>query len=419
MAKATIYARKSKRDAAGTIPLYLRITHDGRRARISLDMRVKARHWNDTKKRVRASHPEETYLNEYLSGVQASADEAIAYFKGKGLVPTPGRVKDRMTAQRDGADDEDLIALFDRQLAAYEKQVATGTYQSYRAVIGKFKAFWQERGGGALEPSDLTVRLVRDWKTWLYEVKKNKPNTVGKALRVLRTFYRKAQSEGVIPRGEYIWDDIQIDNEPVKKQLPDGADLEKLQALWETWKGELPSHPKPNQWRSLAYFLTAFYAGGMRFGDVANLRWEHLPGWPGPDARIRYKMQKTSDVAALPVVPKLREIIELFDDRRGEQGRVFPILDRYDLSTEESAHEAKKRANALVNKYLGEIAGQLEMASLSFHMSRNLSAYHYYQHTGDIYEVMQMLGHSSLEQTRDYLRGFGVDIGDSFSAAFG
>jgi integrase len=420
MAKATIFARQSKKDSGGTVPLYLRVTHEGRRARLSLDMRVKPRHWNKTKGRVRASHPQQTFLNQYLSDVQASADAAIACFKGQGLVPTPQRVKDRIISEREGSNSgDDLITFFDRQLEAYEQQVSTGTYQSYRAVISKFKAFWNAQGGGRLEPNDLTVRLVRNWKTWLYQEKKNKANTVGKALRVLRTFYRKAQSEGIIPREEYIWDDITIDKAKVKKSLPDMEDLEKLRTLWETWRGDLENHSKPNQWHALAYFLTAFYAGGMRFGDVANLRWEHLPGWPGPRAMIRYKMQKTDDVAALPIVPKLREIIELFDRRRGEKERVFPILDKYDLSTGQDAHEAKKRANALVNKYLGQIAKKLKIDQLSFHMSRNLSAYRYYQHTGDIYKTQQMMGHASVQQTQDYLKGFGQDIGESFSDAFG
>jgi hypothetical protein len=87
MAKATIFARQSKKDSADTVPLYLRVTHQGRRARLSLDMRVKPRHLNKTKGRVRASHPQQTFLNQYLSDVQASADAAIAYFKGKAKCP--------------------------------------------------------------------------------------------------------------------------------------------------------------------------------------------------------------------------------------------------------------------------------------------------------------------------------------------
>lgn len=418
MAKASIFARSDK-EAGSKVPLYMRFTHEGDRARMSLDLKVKKSKWNSNAKRVRSSHAQSEYLNQYLSDIQAAADGAIAHFKGKGVTPTPKRLKKRVRKHQQGETDEDFLAFCSEQIKGYKDRGQIGTFKSYRSIIDKFKEFWRSEHGGTCRPSSLTVSLVGEWETWLYQERDNSKNTVAKALRVLRTFYRQAQREGLIPRDEYIWDHITIEKEDTEKDLPTAAEMESLIELWEEWKEDLGSHPKPNQWRTLAYFLTAYYAGGMRFGDVIHLEWDHIPGWPGPGAKVKYKMDKTSDVAALPVVPNLRGILELFDDRRGEHDRVFPILDGRDLSTPESRNAAKKRANALANKYLRQIADKLDISHLSFHMSRNLSAWQFYQNTGDIYQVMQMMGHSSVDQTRDYLRGFGADIDDSFRDAFG
>jgi len=417
MANATLYAR-GDRDGS-EVPIYIRFTHKGDRARMSLDLKVKEDHWNSNKKRVRSSHPQSEYLNQYLSDVQAAADGAIAHFKSKGVSPTPKRLKQRVKAEMEGGGDGDFLEFCKEQLNDYRRRGQIGTFNSYRAIIRKFEAFWERERGGTCKPADLTVSLIEDWRTWLFEERGNAKNTAAKALRVLRTFYRKAQKEGLIPRERYIWDHISIETEDVEKDLPTAEEMESIIELWEDWKEDLGSHAKPNQWRTLAYFLTAYYSGGMRFGDVAFMEWEHLPGWPGPGAQIKYKMDKTSDVTALPVVPNLREILELFDDRREDYDRVFPIMDGRDLSTPEARSSSKKRANALANKYLREIADQLDISHLSFHMSRNLSAWQYYQNTGDIYQVMQMMGHASVDQTRDYLRGFGADIDDSFREAFG
>lgn len=418
MANASIYARTDRSSDAH--PVYLRLTHRGDRARMSLDLKVRAKHWNSDKSRVRSPHSQSEFLNQYLSDVQAAADGAIAKLKSRGVPPSPSRLKKEVQSQLDGAEStEDFLRFCEEQLEGYRRRDQEGTFQNYRAVIRKFEEFWEAERGGTCHPSDLTVTLMEDWRTWLYEEKGNAQNTVAKALSVFRTFYRRGQKEDVIPRDEYIWDHITIEREKTEKDLPTAAEMESLIDLWEGWKENLGGHPSPNKWRALAYFLTAYYAGGMRFQDVAHFKWDHLAGWPGSGTRIKYKMGKTGDVTALPVVPALEEILEVFDDRRGEYERVFPILDDRDISTEVKELKARNRANSLANKYLRKIADQLDISHLSFHMSRNLSAWQFYQNTGDIYQVMQMMGHSSVDQTRDYLRGFGADIDDSFRDAFG
>lgn len=419
MASASIYAR-TDRSASSQVPIYLRLTHRGERARMSLDLKVESRHWNSDKARVRSSHPQSEYLNQYLSDVQASADGAIAKLKSKGVTPSPRRLKEEVQGELEGNQSgRDFLEFCEEQLEGYRRRGQEGTFQNYRSVIRKFEKFWGAERSGTCRPSDLTVTLIEDWRTWLYDEKGNAQNTVAKALSVFRTFYRRGQKEQVIPRDEYIWDHITIEREETEKDLPTASEMESLVDLWEEWKERLDSHPSTNRWRALAYFLTAYYAGGMRFQDVAHFTWDHLPGWPGPGAKVKYKMGKTGDVTALPVVPALRDILEIFDARRGENERVFPILDGRDISTEAKELKARNRANSLANKYLRQIADQLDISHLSFHMSRNLSAWQYYQNTGDIYQVMQMMGHASVDQTRDYLRGFGADLDDSFRDAFG
>lgn len=419
MASASIYAR-TDRASDKQLPIYLRLTHRGDRARMSLDLKVDSQHWNSEKARVRSSHPQSEYLNQYLSDVQAAGDGAIAKLKSRGVVPSPSRLKEEVQAELDGVQSEkDFLEFCDEQLDGYRRRGQEGTFQNYRSVIRKFRKFWKAERGGTCRPADLTVSLIEDWRTWLYDEEGNAQNTVAKALSVFRTFYRRGQKEGVVPRDEYIWDHITIEREESEKELPTAEEMEALVELWEDWKQSLDSHPSQNKWRALAYFLTAYYAGGMRFQDVAHFKWNHLSGWPGSGARIKYKMGKSGDVTALPVVPSLRDILQIFDDRRGEHDRVFPIMDGRDVSTEAKKFEARNRANALANRYLRDIADQLDITHLSFHMSRNLSAWQFYQNTGDIYQVMQMMGHSSVDQTRDYLRGFGADIDDSFRDAFG
>jgi len=419
MAKASIFARSGRKTGDG-LPVYLRITHKGERARLSLDMRVREAHWNEKKKRVRSTHPQSEVLNGYLSDIQASADGAIARCKSRGVIPRPDRVKQMVDEELSGDTQTDLLAFFEERLEGYRRRGQEGTYQNYRTVLAKLKKFWESKQGGTLRPKDLTVSLIEDWREWLADTKGNNQTTRAKALSVLRTFYRKARKEGVLSKDEYIFDDITISRGKSEKELPSPGELQKMINLWDEWQGKLSSLPGTNRWRTLAYFLAAYYMGGMRFQDVAHLKWNHLNGWPGPTAKVRYKMGKTEDVTALPIVPKLREILEVFDNRRQDgKEHIFPIFDGHDISAPKEEFRSRRTENARANKYLGKICDQLEITRVSFHVARNLSAWKYYQSTGDIYQVQQMMGHESVDQTRDYLKGFGADIDDSFRDAFG
>lgn len=422
MAKATIYARSDKDQkspsGATLVPLYMRFTHQGDRARMSLDIKVRESLWNEDSERVSSSHDNAVFLNQQISDARAAADKAIAELSSEDVVPEPSRVKDYVQAALNGEDprEVDFLGFCWDTLEGYRDRGQTGTYRSYRGNIRKLEEFWEDRHSGTLTPRDLTVSLVREWRDWMYEVKDNSANTVGHGLMVLRVMYNKAQQEGHIDRQRYIWDHITIDSEDVEKDLPTWDEFEDLLGLWDKWKENL-DHPL---WKPLSYFLAAYYAGGMRFGDVAFLQWDHLPGWPGEHARIKYKMQKTSGVSGMPVVGGLREILDIFDNRREDgKARVFPILDGRDTSTPDAAHDAKQSVARGIYRDLSDIADIVGIDHLTFHMSRNLAAYRYYRSTGDIYETKEMLGHHSVEQTEQYLSGFGVDMDDSFRNAFG
>jgi hypothetical protein len=160
MASATIYAR-TDRSSGSEIPVYLRLTHKGERARMSLDLKLSARHWNGNKGRVRSSHPQSEYLNQYLSDVQATADGAIARLKSQGVVPSASRLKQEVQSELAGeTGGDDFLEFCEKQLEGYRQRGQEGTFRNYRSVIRKFEEFWRSERSGTCRPSDLTVSLI-------------------------------------------------------------------------------------------------------------------------------------------------------------------------------------------------------------------------------------------------------------------
>ena len=100
MAQASIYARSDKA-SDGEVLIYIRFTHGGERARMSLNLKVRESQWNSNKSRVRSSHEQSEYLNQYLSDVRAAADGVVARCKSN-CDSHPGALK----KQRAGSDKQ-------------------------------------------------------------------------------------------------------------------------------------------------------------------------------------------------------------------------------------------------------------------------------------------------------------------------
>jgi integrase len=295
---------------------------------------------------------------------------------------------------------------YDR-LENYKRRGQTGTHKNYKSNLRKFQAFLEDE----LDRKDIhferiTDSLIRDFRTYCYEVRGNKTNTVGKALTVLRTFVRKAMKEGHIDQG-YPFEHITVDNEKVEREKLTPEEIERI--------ADVELDPDSLKAEVRRWFLFAYYAGGMRFSDVATLKPEHIRSAQGSShKRIYYRMEKTEGMTGVPVNDEAQAILDYYDQTFNPW--VFPILKGVDPDDRDLINR-KEAKNTLANKYLRKyIAPKAGIEKhVSFHLSRNAAAWKLYETIGDIYKVMKILGHSSVQQTEEYISGFEDDsLDDDF-----
>ena len=402
MASLTVQCRKERAESNGYAPVRLRISHSGKRKFVSLDLDVLASKWNEDRQRVTRSHPDNSSINARLSKVESVAQRSVSRLQSTGEVITAGRIQQVVKEELFGAEEEtgynDFIAFAWDEVEGYRRRDQMTTFRHYRTGVRKLLDFLEDESGQSRKditlPFDaLTVQLIREFRNHMYEVRGNAPNTVGKTLTQIKTIWNAAVKEGHSDRDP--WSEITIDSAPSQKEK---LDFEEIEALEEI---ELPEGSSER--RALDYFLFALYGGGMRFSDVATLKHKHLNG-----GRIQYKMKKTSEGAGVPVVDKAEVILERYDDRPQEpESRVFPILDRYDLDEIEDVQRAIESRNAYVNRRLKKVQEEAEIeTNLTFHLARHSAAWKLYREMGDIYKVKRILGHSRVEVTEEYLRGF-------------
>ncbi|MCS3638157.1 tyrosine-type recombinase/integrase [Salinibacter ruber] len=243
---------------------------------------------------------------------------------------------------------------------------------------------------GALE-----AELFREFRTYCYEERGNSTNTVGRELGIMRTLVCHAMKEGRL--SGYPFEHITIDSEPSRKELLTPEEVERIADL------EIDEDSPPAEARR--WFLSAYYAGGMRFSDVATLQWQHIREGRSGRPRVCYKMKKTADTVGVPLIPEAKEILGNYEEEGDD--RVFPISEGIEPGDEEALHRRKCQRNSAVNRHLKELAGRAGIEKrVTFHLSRNAAAWKLYQNVGDIYKVSKFLGHSNVEQTQDYIDGF-------------
>ena len=395
MASLTIATRPSKRKD-GKLPLYIRIYASGKTRYLSLGLHVAKSHWSKKKRRVKRGHANAPLLNRQLSEARQEAEAVLHEMQMDEGHVTAGRLKKRIEARLDPDKDEappDFIKYSRGLLKTWRGRWAYQTYQAYKTAVNKL----EEWSGGSLPFSDVTPAMCRSFQEHLAR-KGNSVNTRHKNLSTLKGFYKQAMEEEVIPWGRNPFDVLTLRKEAGEKEKLTTEELRKIRDLdtERTLLGDV------KRW-----FLFAFYAGGMRFSDVAELERRHIEE-DGEEVRVRYRMGKTKDLHAVLLVPEAVEILEYYNWREKEPSeRVFPILDGYEMDTPEKRRAAIGSRNALANKYLKKIAKRAKVEKkVSFHLSRHSTAGYLLEQGYSVRAIQKVLGHANSRITEIYLEGF-------------
>lgn len=143
-------------------------------------------------------------------------------------------------------------------------------------------------------------------------------------------------------------------------------------------------------------FLLSFYLCGMRFSDVARLKWKNFDFKRG---NLRYTMQKTGKKLELPITEKVRGLLTAIrEDHPSTEGYVFPWLDGKDPSNPISSDSVNTRAN----QFLKDAGAQIGEPELTFHVARHTFTYLASPLLGEK-GAQQLLNHASLDQTSGYI----------------
>lgn len=396
-------------------PVYLVFQHGrGRRATLATGIRVAGGDWNEKKSEVRRGRRNASALNRRLREVEAAAADAVDEAVASGEPVTAAGIRDAVASRlapapeaAEGAEP-DFLSFMEGWVAGFAEAGRPSTYKAYRTVHRKLRA----HAGGSLAYADLTPAFFKAWGRALAAPPPHGPghkqNYVRKIMTSTRTAIRAAVLQDAAPEGfrdpfERLRGDAVLATEEARKRsVPIGS--VRAIARADAQPGSLVEAVRDG-------FVFAFFAAGMRFGDVCLLRWGNVEADPGGrPVRIAYEAEKTGKRTAVSLPPEAVAVLERYAARAegGAGAFVFPFLDRRDVSTPAKRRAAVGSLNAYANrklKALARRAGIADPGSVTFHVARHSLAAHLHDAGLSAVAIKERLRHSSVATTERYLKG--------------
>lgn len=284
----------------------------------------------------------------------------------------------------------DLHAQHRRHLASLRRSPATLDY--YKYALEPLDKFLAERGL-PVDTDSLSKPLLQDFQLWLRESRKMKPGGEHAVMRGVRAALRWAHEEELIPRDPT----AKLKLITVPQSRPPAVQPEEArEALRIAATMEQPL-------RNRALLLTLLDTG-VRAGELLQLRVEDVDLERGM-LKVRAETAKRKRERLIPVGIKCGKAIAVYT--RKERKPAFPHVP--ELFLNRSGEPMTKGVMDHLMLAIGQQAG-IPRSHLAPHAWRRAFATSFLRHGGDVFALQQLMGHSTLEQTRVYCRYLPDDL---------
>lgn len=306
-----------------------------------------------------------------------------------------------------------ILHLFESYLKELLNDDRIGSYDSYKNAYHALNKF---RGGQTkpfargkeLLPEDVTPELLKKFDKWLNEKGCNK-TTVGIYMRAVRIIYNNAVEHNPSLAEFYPFARRQNSNRKYKIRTGSGSKGEALSVEdLQKFIATTPEEGSP-EWRAKQLWLFMFYTSGMNAADVFALQYKDI-NW---DA-IRYVRRKTRDteeqeeVIEIPLSEALKKIIvAIGNPDKSPAAYVFQVLDK--SMDSQKMRAVTKQATKTINKWLSRLCADNKLPEITTYWSRHTAATLLRNSGVPVEMISELLGHSDVRVTQEYLKRFSVE----------
>ena len=360
-------------------PVFIRCTQNRKHKRIHTGVSVSSVYWNKQKQQVRKTHPQYQVYNLLI---QTQLKQVLETYHH--LMSTHKELNlQTLTEALQGKEQEDFFVFaFSTKMQEIKSRNKMGTYRRYETALHKFQVFTT----GKLPMQQINYSLLKQYENHLIIHHNNSRDTVSANLSVIRTIINEAIRYDLY-KGRNPFDLFKLTyTDNTKEKLT-------LDEIHRFIHAPIPAIPSLLLARD--FFYACFLAEGTRAGDMIGMKKEYLQ-----QGCLVFAQQKTGAKMMIPVVPELMEIFNRYHSTEGIY--IFPFLNKEAVVNEIIIGNKL----AYINKFIKEVckyAGILK--KVSSHVARHTYTDIALQVSGgNIYQVQQSLGHSSVKTTEIYSR---------------
>ncbi len=388
------YPKGSNKDKSGKVPVYLRITVNGKRSEVSIKRKILPEKWNSVTGSMRGKSTEAGNFNRYLNSIRSRVDKIYEDVTKK-QVPFTSETIRNIYSGRDQKENL-LLKIFQSHNDQVDRLVgrdfAAGTAERYKTAKKHVEEYIEkEYKVKDLPVRDVNNQFITGFEYYLKIERNCSHNTAVKYITNFKKIIRIAFANNWIQIDPFLHWKAKL--KIVDREFLTEGEIQKL------IEKELHTD-RLDQVKDI--FLFACFTG-LAYADVKKLSSDNIVIGIDGNKWIKINRSKTDSPSNIPLLPTAIQIIKKYSFERKplKNDQLLPIL-----------------TNQKMNAYLKEIADLCEIEkNLTFHLARHTFATTVTLLNGvPIESVSKMLGHKNLKTTQHYAKILDQKVSEDMNA---
>ena len=376
--KVLFFLKRDKQKKDGSVPVYCRITIDGKEARFGMKKNINPKLWNVKEGKAMGKSAESSEINTLLEKTKAGIHKIYRDVQERENAVSAEKVKNIFL----GIDGKQymLLKAFDVQIeekfSLIGKKIVKGTYNHYYYLRIRLSEFLLEKYHISDIPlRDINYQFIRDFEVYMLTVRKNKQSTIAKNLILLKFVLELAYKNEWIYRNPFV--NYKIEDEKSERGYLTQREVEILMNCKLDKRLE----------RTRDVFIFCCFTG-LSYIDVFKLTKEEIQLTIDGQQWIMGKRKKTDMDYFIPMMEIPKKILEKYKNHIFKDGKLLPV-----------------KVSLTVNRLLKEIAEICGIKKhLTFHLSRHTFATLTISKGVSLESVSKMLGHRNIQTTQIYAK---------------